>query len=159
MHILYPLPFRQPITSPKDSTSSPCAATPSWRCIDYPTSHYALFLPTTPYQIPTYVLNPPIPTHATIHTSSPVHMFTVEYPHLYPPLLVITHSLSISNNVIITSTFSHYYMLYIYIYTLFRKPYVDPPHQPPLFVIRVIQQHNTHLVVYVTLGCMTHIRD
>ena len=53
------------------------------------------------------------------------------------------------------ATPSHAHRLVI----LFENPYVYPPPQHPLFVMLVIQHHNTHPVLYVTLGYMTHIRD
>ena len=93
IHLSHSLPFLKP-TDFKGLTTS-------WHCIGYHTSHYTLFLSTTPSLLPTHILAPHIPNYETIPKSHPVHLFTVEYLQLYPPLPVITHSLFIFNNVII----------------------------------------------------------
>ena len=49
------------LTSPTNSTSNPCVASLSWRCIRYHTSHYTLSLPT-------HALSPHISNNVTIPT-------------------------------------------------------------------------------------------
>ena len=130
----------------------------------------------TLYRLPHFTLYSLSPNHTLSnthlcpkpsHSDSCNHSYLISCSYVYsgvsPPLPSTSshHPLTfhLQQRYYHLHLFTLLYVIYIYIYTLFRKPYVDPPHQPPLFVIRVIQQHNTHLVVYVTLGCMTHIRD